>query len=176
MKLTKILLSTLSGAALAFMFSACDTSKYVTVNTGTTNTAVNKSNTATVVNSNQSAVNNAAPVSNTTTSKSNKTSTAPTPGADDTDASQFQGELQVGKTESLILYVGMESGDYAAYCFANDSEAGRAILAACKNKGQCEVTGTSESGKCEVPGLEAALSDSGRITKVVSVRTLGGKK
>ena len=36
----------------------------------------------------------------------------------------ISGELQTGATESLILYVGAESGDYAAYCFPNDSEAG----------------------------------------------------
>jgi hypothetical protein len=84
--------------------------------------------------------------------------------------------LQVGKTESLILYVGRETGDYAAYCFTNDSEAGRAVLAGCKDKEQCEVTGTTGEGVCKVPGLEADLSASGKITKVESVKTLGRKK
>jgi hypothetical protein len=87
------------------------------------------------------------------------------------------GELQVGKTESVILYFGEESGDYAGYCFANDSDAGRAILAACKNGEQCEVAGTVDSeSACKVPGLEANLSASGKITKVESVKSLGRKK
>jgi hypothetical protein len=175
MKLTKILLSTLSVATLAFTFSACDTSKYVTVNNGTTNNA-NKPNTAVVINSNQTTVSNTAPVSNTSTSSnSGKTSTAPTP-AGKSDAEKIQGELQTGKTESVILYVGMETGDYAAYCFANDSEAGRAILNDCKDKEQCEVTGTTGEGTCKVPGLEADLSASAKILKVESVKSLGRKK
>ena len=111
-------------------------------------------------------MNNAAPVSNT----------APAP-AGESEASQIEGELQVGKTESVILYVGMESGDYAGYCFTNDSEAGRAILAACKDRDQCAVTGTIDyEGGCKVPGLEATLSESGKISKVVSVKSLGRKK
>jgi hypothetical protein len=74
------------------------------------------------------------------------------------------------------LYFGEESGDYAAYCFTNNSEAGRAILAACKNGEQCEFSGNvdAESG-CKVPGLEADLSASGKVLKVESVRSLGRK-
>ena len=88
----------------------------------------------------------------------------------------IRGELQVGKTESVILYVGAESGDYAAYCFPNDAEAGRAILAACKNGEQCEFSGDVdyESG-CKVPGLEADLSASGKVLKVDAVKSLGLK-
>jgi hypothetical protein len=95
-------------------------------------------------------------------------------GADELE--KIRGELQVGKTESVILYFGEESGDYAAYCFTNDSEAGRAILAACKNGEQCEFSGNvdAESG-CKVPGLEADLSASGKVLKVESVRSLGRK-
>jgi hypothetical protein len=70
----------------------------------------------------------------------------------------------------------MESGDYAAYCFTNDSEAGRAILAACKDGDECEVKGTVDDYKCKVPGLEADLSASGKIVKVASVKSLGRKK
>ncbi|MBV9958162.1 MAG: DUF3828 domain-containing protein [Acidobacteria bacterium] len=91
-------------------------------------------------------------------------------------ASEIEGELQVGKAESVILYVGMESGDYAAYCFTNASKAGRAILAACKNGEQCRVSGTVDEGRCRVPGLEADLSASGRISKVSTVKSLGRKK
>src|SRR5215213_8417591 len=102
------------------------------------------------------------------------------PTADDTsptraggaDVETIRGELQVGKSGSVILYFGEESGDYAAYCFANDSEAGRAILAACKDREQCEFSGEVDAeGGCKVPGLEADLSASGKVLKVVSVKS-----
>ena len=157
-------LPTLGIAALALLSSACGSAGNTTTNTSTTN-ITSKSNTAVAANSNQTAVNNTAPVSNT----------APTPAAE-SEGFEFQGELQAGKTESVLLYVGKETGDYAAYCFTNDSEAGRAILAACKDKEQCEVTGTADDSECKVPGLEADLSAHGRITKVKSVKSLGRKK
>lgn len=162
MKITTF--SMLSIASLALLLSACGNAGNTTVNTSTTNTT-NKSNTAVVVNSNQTAISNTANVSNT----------APSP-AGQSEADKIQGELQVGKTESVILYVGEESGDYAAYCFTNDSEAGRAILGACKDREQCEVTGTVAEGACKVPGLEADLSASGKISKVESVKSLGRRK
>jgi hypothetical protein len=166
MKVMKITtFSTLGIASLALLFSACGNAANTTVNTSTTNTA-NKANTAVVVtNSNQTVANNTSPVS----------TPAPTP-ASNPDADKIQGELQTGKAESVILYVGKETGDYAGYCFTNDSEAGRAILAACKDGEQCEVTGTIEDGNCKVPGLEADLSASGKIAKVESAKSLGRTK
>ena len=96
---------------------------------------------------------------------------------EESENENVSGELQVGKTKSLILYVGMETGDYAAYCFMNDSDAGRAILAKCKDKEQCEVTATLGDGDgCEVPGLEASLSASFTIATVISVKSLGKQK
>ncbi len=88
----------------------------------------------------------------------------------------YKGNLQVGKTDSVIVYVGEETGDYAAFCFSNKSAVGRAVLAACKNGGQCEFTGEVGDGECEVPGLEASLSFSARITKIESVKNLSVKK
>jgi len=96
--------------------------------------------------------------------------------AGQSEATEISGKLQVGKTESLILYFGMESGDYAAYCFTNDSEIGRKILAACKAGQQCAVIATVEEYGCKVPGLEADLSASGKIVKVQSVKPGGRKK
>lgn len=85
----------------------------------------------------------------------------------------FSGTLQTGKTESVILYVGEETGDYAAYCFTNNSEVGRKILAACKNGEKCQFTGEVDGdGVCKVPKLEADLSFSGKIIKVESVKSL----
>jgi len=170
MKLTKTLLSTLSIAALA-VFSACSTPNANTP-------AVNNSNTATVANNDPKPSNtplmpavNAA--NNAAKAKSPAAKTTP---AAVSEAQKIEGRYQSGKTESLILYVGMETGDYAAYCFANDSEAGRAIAAACKNGEQCEVNAEMGEGSCKVPGLEADLSDSGRIARVISVKSLGPAK
>jgi hypothetical protein len=161
MKITKILQATLSVAMLASAFSACSTA---TGNSAANN--ANKANTAVVV-SNQTKVDNSAPVSNAV-----KTPTVNNTPLDKSNAEKIGGQLQTGKTESLILYVGKESGDFAAYCFPNDSEAGRKILAACKDGDQCEVTGEVAEGKCDVPGLEADLSASARFVNVLSVKKL----
>ena len=157
--------STLGVVSLTLLFLACGNAANTTANNSTVN-AVSKSNTTVVTNTNPT------PASNTTA----VTNTASTPAAQ-SEASEVEGELQVGKTESVILYVGEETGDYAGYCFTNDSEAGRAIMAACKDKERCAVKGTvdHEAG-CEVPGLEATLSDKGKITKVESAKSLGRKK
>ena len=164
--------STLIVALSALLFSACSNAANTSNNAAANN--ANKSNI--IVTSNQTPANSATPVSNTTpASNVSKTSNAKA-SADESEAATVSGELQTGKTQSLILYVGEESGDYAAYCFDNESEAGKAILAACKNKDQCEVKGEIAEGKCTVPGLEADLSDSGRIVKVASVKKLAAKK
>ncbi len=171
MKLTKILLSTLSAATLAFSFSACGSSPG---GNATVNNA-NQSNTATVVNVNQiTAIKTPANNSNTAPS-ANKPATKPNAESSGEETT-VSGKMMTGKTESLIMYVGMETGDYAAYCFDTDSEAGRAISAACKSGDECEVTGEVVPGKCNVPGLEADLSDSGRIVKVTSAKSLGPQK
>ena len=101
-----------------------------------------------------------------------------TTSSNDSESESVVGELMVGKTESLILYLGEETGDYAAYCFDNASEAGRAILAKCKNKGQCEVKATlgDDAANCKVPGLEANLSAAFKIVKVTSARSLAPRK
>lgn len=152
-------------ASFAFLLSACGNAVNTTANNTTTNTTT-KSNTAVAVNSNQTATTNRAAVSNTAPNAAGKS-----------EADKIQGELQVGRSESVILYFGKESGDYAGYCFTNDSEAGRAILAACKDRAQCEVTGNVDyEGGCKVPGLEADLSAQGKILKVESAKSLGSQK
>jgi len=96
------------------------------------------------------------------------------------DSENFNGsgELQTGKTQSVILYVGEETGDYAAYCFANNSAAGRAILKVCKDGDQCGFTGKVDyiAGTCEVPGLEATLSSSGTILTIAAVKKLARRR
>jgi hypothetical protein len=157
--------STTGIVSLALLFSACSNAGNTTTNNSTANVA-NQSNTAVVANSNQMRATSTPPVSNT----------APSPAAKP-EGDNVQGELQVGKSESVILYVGKETGDYAGYCFANDSEGGRAILAACKDRQQCEVIGKVDyESRCKVPGLEADLSSSGRIVKVESVKSVGRNK
>lgn len=96
--------------------------------------------------------------------------------ASEDEDSHAIGTLQVGKTESVILYFGEESGDYAGYCFTNNSAAGKKILAACKNGEECEVVGEIDGASaCKVPGLEADLSASGKIISVTSVKSLAVK-
>lgn len=146
-------LSTLGIVSLALLFSACGNA----ANTNTNNAAANAASQPVAVTT---------PVSNAAPSPTSKA-----------EGDKIQGELQTGKSESVILYVGKETGDYAGYCFANDSESGRAILAACKDKEQCEVIGKVDYDTgCKVPGLEATLSQSGKILKVESVRSLGRNK
>jgi hypothetical protein len=157
--------STLGIVSLALLFSACGNAGNTTANNSTAN-ATGNSNAAAVTNSNQAGSNKTPPVSNATP-----------PPAGKPEGDRIQGELQVGKSESVILYVGKESGDYAGYCFTNDSEAGRAILAACKDREQCELIGKVDyESRCKVPGLEADLSASGKIMKVESVKQAGRNK
>lgn len=92
------------------------------------------------------------------------------------EAETFSGTLQVGKTESAILYFGEESGDYAGYCFKNNSEVGKTVLKVCKDGEKCEVIGKGDYEKaCKVPGLEASLSSYGQITAVESVKMISGE-
>lgn len=166
MKLTKSLLSAISIAALA-VFSACSTPTATTP-------AVNNSNTATVVNTEPKPSNTPLmPAANSANNASNaKAPAAKTTPSANGEKRTVEGEYRAGKIESLILYVGMETGDYAAYCFKNDSEAARAISAACKNGEQCRVEVEMGEGKCTVPGLEAELSDNGRIARVISAKSV----
>ena len=136
---------------------------------GVANVSVNTSNS----NSNSASRATATPAASTApqaspASANANTTSAPLPKKD--DDTEVEGQLQVGKTDSVILYFGGETGDYAGYCFENDSDAGKAILAACKDKQPCHITGTVDNSACKVPGLEADLSASGRIISVTSAK------
>ena len=81
----------------------------------------------------------------------------------------FLGMIEMGKTDSAIFSVSTKTGDVAAYCFPNNSEAGRAILAACKNGEQCEFTGKVDTeGGCQIKD-ERELSASGKVISIVKV-------
>ncbi len=163
----KKLLILVSVVVLGSLFVACGGGTNINVNIATANANASKANAATPA---PSATPAPTAVNNTNANAAPK---APAKG----EAGEVEGELQVGKTESVILYFGEESGDYAGYCFANDSDAGKAILAACKDRQQCKVTGTIDgSAPCKVPGLEADLSASGRINAVKSAKSLGKRK
>lgn len=63
--------------------------------------------------------------------------------ADDTMVTRtWRGQIKIGAPVSDFNYVGEESGDFAVIRFRNDSEAGKKILAVCKNDDLCEFTGT----------------------------------
>lgn len=147
-------ISKLSIASLALVFSAC-------ANAGNSANNTN-SNTAVLVNSNQATANPSSSV-------------APSPAGKGEEA-KVKGELQVGRIQSVILYLGQESGDYAGYCFDNDSDAGRTILGACKDRSQCEIAATIDyESRCIVPEFQGDLSATGRILKVESAKDLGKK-
>jgi len=144
--------------SVALFLAACGGAANVNVNVSNSNT-------------------NAAPKANATVAPTTAPSNSSVAGNKNSahaskkdDDSDIEGQLQVGKTNSVILYFGGESGDYAGYCFENDSDAGKAILAACKDKQQCQVTGTVDDSACKVPGLEADLSASGHILSVTSAK------
>jgi hypothetical protein len=90
-KLTKILLATLSGATLAFTLAACNGAPN---NNPAANTAANQSNAALIVNSNQTAANNTAAVSNTTSNVRSKTETF-TPAKDSAERTAIMDALRV---------------------------------------------------------------------------------
>ena len=80
----------------------------------------------------------------------------------------YQGQLQVNKNESAIIYLGDKTGDLAAFCFDNRSTAGRAILSKCKNREQCVFSGQVDWGKsCDIKGN---FSASAKIISVKSVK------
>ncbi|MBC7798958.1 MAG: hypothetical protein H7Z37_18970 [Pyrinomonadaceae bacterium] len=114
---------------------------------------------------------------NCSASTAKQTAQSETVESSEAETVNYKGELQVGKTDSVILYLGEESGDYAAFCFANKSTVGRKVLAACKNRGQCEFTGEVDFGSsCKVKGLQASLSASAKIVKINSVKTVARRK
>ena len=45
----------------------------------------------------------------------------------------YQGQLKVGKTDSVIIYLSEETDELWGFCFRNKSTRGRAILAKCRN-------------------------------------------
>jgi hypothetical protein len=91
-----------------------------------------------------------------------------------TETVTYQGKLIIGATESIIMYLGAESGDLAGFCFPNKSTVGRAILAKCKNGQQCKFTGKVDWNKsCE---YKANYSAQARIISVTSVRKIANKK
>ncbi len=153
----------LSMVSLASLLTACGGGSNTNGNVST-NTNASTPNTAATTSPSV-----APPANNTNSAKAN--TNAKKPDTAKGNADDIDGQLKVGKTESVILYVGKETGDYAAYCFANDSDAGKAIMAACKDKQQCKVTGKVDySASCKVPGLEADLSSAGRITSVKTAK------
>ncbi len=85
-------------------------------------------------------------------------------------ASLSYGKLEVGKKDSALVYISMETGDAVASCFANDSEVAKQILAVCKDGDECEVNAVVDAEfQCKVEGLENTLSASGKILSVISV-------
>lgn len=100
MKLTKILLSTLSGATLVITLSACggatSGNSAANNNSAANSTVTNRSNAATVVNTNQTAANNTAtPVSNTAANSARSKTETFTPAKDSPERTAIMDALRV---------------------------------------------------------------------------------
>jgi hypothetical protein len=103
--------------------------------------------------------------------------TAAAQGDSQVTAGTFKGTLHTGTTGSYLLYVGAESGDFAAFCFPNASAAGKAILAKCGDGSTCEFKGKVDQGaECKVDReTQKVLSGSGKVLSVTSTRLISGK-
>jgi len=92
------------------------------------------------------------------------------------DLVTYKGKLQVGKNESTIIYLGEETGDLAAFCFANKSAVGRALLSKCKNGEVCKFSGRVKWGKaCKFKGnfsKSTEIGDFSAEAKIVSVKSV----
>jgi hypothetical protein len=103
------------------------------------------------------------------------TEPAPAPPAVQTATSENQesgtwaGQVKVTPPVSTFNYVGAESGDWAPMRFANASEAGKKILAVCRNDDECEFTGIVE-WLDETPPPDASAV--GQIIRVDQVKRL----
>jgi hypothetical protein len=96
--------------------------------------------------------------------------TAPaTATGDSYSTSTWSAQLKVDNEVSTLNYVGEESGDWAPIRFRNDSEAGKKILAACRNDDLCEFTGVVE-WLAEIPPENASAV--GQLIRVDSVKRL----
>ncbi|HYR29465.1 MAG TPA: hypothetical protein VEU30_13425 [Thermoanaerobaculia bacterium] len=81
----------------------------------------------------------------------------------------WAGQLRVSDPVSVLNYVGAESGDFVPFRFRNDSEAGKKILAACREDDTCEFTGAVEFLDEAPPDGASAV---GQIVRVDSVKKL----
>ncbi|HVE59690.1 MAG TPA: hypothetical protein VNB22_22960 [Pyrinomonadaceae bacterium] len=97
-----------------------------------------------------------------------------TASAQNTERVTYQGKLIVGARESIIMYLGSESGDLAGFCFPNKSSVGRTILSKCKNGQQCKFTGkVNWSKSCTYKENYSAQAG---IISVTSVRKISNRK
>jgi hypothetical protein len=87
-----------------------------------------------------------------------------------TEYATFEGQLKIGKTESVIIYLSEVTDEFWGFCFRNKSAAGRAILAKCENGDECEFTGEVDPRKNCAP--QAGVNGKARITLVKAVRRI----
>jgi hypothetical protein len=92
-----------------------------------------------------------------------------TPASENEETNTWAGQVKVAEAESTFNYVGAESGDWVPMRFRNDSEAGKKILAACRNDDECEFTGAVEWLDEAPPPDASAVA---RIVRVDSVKRL----
>lgn len=153
----KSLMACAAGVLLLAGCAAEKTNGVPVADAGTTTTAATASQTATE------------PVVPTGTASATTESAAQTATSENQDSGTWAGQIKIAQPVSMFNYVGAESGDFAPMRFRNDSEAGKKILAACRNDDLCEFTGIVE-WLDETPPPDASAI--GQIIRVESVKRL----
>lgn len=104
-----------------------------------------------------------------TSSEATTDAAAQTSTSEGQDSGTWAGQVKIAQPISMFNYVGAESGDFAPMRFRNDSEAGKKILAVCKNDDLCEFTGIVEWLDEPPPPDASAI---GQIIRVDRVKRL----
>jgi len=98
------------------------------------------------------------------------TQTTATAANENHTSGTWAGQLRISDPVSVLNYVGAESGDFVPFRFRNDSEAGKKILAACRNDETCEFTGAVEFLDEAPPDGASAVGEIVRVDRVKVVR------
>lgn len=88
-----------------------------------------------------------------------------------TETVSYKGKLKSDGKQSTILYLGEESGDLAGFCFMNDSEVGKKILAECNVGELCEFNGEVDWSK-SCPFGDGMFSAEAEIISIKSVKKI----
>jgi hypothetical protein len=111
-----------------------------------------------------------APTSSEATTDAAAQTSTQTSTSENQDSGTWAGQIKVAQPVSMFNYVGAESGDFAPMRFRNDSEAGKKILAVCKDDDLCEFTGLVEWLDEPPPPDASAIGQIVRVDRVKRLR------